>query len=417
MRIGYLDVAVGISGDMMLGALVDAGVDLAQLREAMRGLLVDSWDISAEQVSKGGIQATKVTVTASEPDNHHHRHNHQEAHDQPHRTYAELRDMIAGAELPEEVIEPSLAVLKSVAQAESTVHGVPVEEVHFHELGGLDTLVDIVGSVIGLRLLGIEKLYCSALPVSHGYVDTMHGQLPVPPPAVAELLKGHPTVSVDIEGETVTPTGAALAVTLCDEVGMYPAMVVEQVGYGAGVKEFPGQPNVLRLWVGQSTASKSDTVEGLWLADEVVTVEANIDDMNPELHPHLMAQAFAAGALDVWLAPIQMKKGRPAVTISALATPGNADAVAEAILRESTTFGVRLSRSQRRCLLRETITVKTQYGELSVKVGYLDGKVVTLAPEYEDCLKVAQERNVPVKVVYSAALAAADELWKQGRSE
>ncbi len=408
MRVGYLDVAVGISGDMMLGALIDGGVDLAQLREEMCGLPMDDWDITAEKVSKGGIQATKVTVSTHEQHPHHHH---------PHRTYAELRDMIGAAELPEEVIERSLAVLKSVAQAESTVHGEPLEQIHFHELAGLDTLVDIVGSVVGLRLLGIEKLYCSALPVSHGHVDTAHGRLPVPPPAVTELLKGHPTVPVDIEGETVTPTGAALAVALCEAIGVYPAMVVEQVGYGAGTKDFPGQPNVLRLWVGQSAASEADAVEELWLADEVVTIEANIDDMNPELHPYIVEQAFAAGALDVWLTPIQMKKGRPAVTLSALAAPGDVEALADIIMRETTTFGVRLSRSQRRCLLRETTTVQTRYGELSVKVGYLGGEVVTVAPEYEDCRRAAQDHNVALKVVYAAVLAAADELWQQGRSD
>jgi len=403
MQIGFLDIAVGISGDMTLGALVDAGVELSELRQQLHGLPITDWEITAEKVSKAGIQATKVivTTTASDRATDHHAH-HQ------HASYTELRDVIAGADLPLDVVNPSLQVLSNIAQAEASVHGMALEEVHFHELAGIDTLIDIVGSVMGLRMLGVEKLYCSALPVSHGFVDTAHGRLPVPPPAVAELLKGYPTVPVDINEETVTPTGAALATTLCEQVGTFPPMTVEQVGYGAGSKDFPRCPNVLRLWVGQSAdGGKSLSV------DEVVTVEANIDDMNPELHPYVVAQVFAAGALDAWLTPIQMKKGRPAVKISALATVADAETVASAILRESTTFGVRLTRSQRRCLSREIVTVTTRFGELPVKVGYLGGQVVTVAPEYEDCLNAAQSQDVPVKAVYSAALAAADELWEQ----
>ena len=388
---------------MTLGALADAGVELSRLRQQLRGLPVTEWEITAEKVSKGGIQATKVTVTTTRSDGAtDHR-----AHGQ-HASYTELRDVIAGADLPPDVVNSSLQVLDSIAQAEANVHGVSLDEVHFHELAGIDTLIDIVGSVIGLRMLEVEKLYCSALPVSHGFVDTAHGRLPVPPPAVAELLKGYPTVPVDINEETVTPTGAALATSLCEQVGMFPPMTVEQVGYGAGSKDFPGCPNVLRLWVGQSVGGDKSLI-----VDEVVMVEANVDDMSPELHPHVVAQIFAAGALDVWLTPIQMKKGRPAVKISALAAPSKAESVAGAILRESTTFGVRLTHSQRRCLNRETVTVTTRFGELSVKVGYLDGRVVTVAPEYEDCLRAAQKHGVPVKAVYSAALAAADELWEQ----
>ena len=395
MRIGYLDIAVGISGDMTLGALVDAGVELSGLRQQLRGLPVADWEITAEKISKSGIQATKVTVTTTAPDKATDQH----AHNQ-HAGYAQLRDMIGGADLASEVIESSLQVLKNLAEAEANVHGVALEEVHFHELAGIDTLIDIVGSVIGLRMLGIEKLYCSALPVSHGSVDTAHGRLPVPPPAVAELFKGYPTVPVDINEETVTPTGAAIATTLCEQVGTFPPMTVEQVGYGAGSKDFPGCPNIPRLWVGQFAAGVQPVI-----ADEVVTIEANIDDMNPELHPYVVDQVFAAGALDVWLTPIQMKKGRPAVKISALATPADAEAVASVILRESTTFGVRLSRSQRRCLNRQTVTVTTRYGRIGVKIGYLAGEVVTVAPEYEDCLRAAQEHGVPLKMVYAAAMS------------
>ena len=400
MKIAYLDVCAGISGDMTLGALIDAGVDLDRLRDELRALPLDNWQLDAERVPKAGIQATKATVSVLD----------EQAAAPGHRRYVELAEIIQAADLPTAVIEQSLAVLRTVAEAEATVHGVPVEQVHFHELGGIDTLIDIVGSVLGLRLLDVERVYCSALPVSHGYVDIAHGRLPVPPPAVAEMLKGRPTFPLDVEGETVTPTGAALAVTLSHHIGAFPAMTVETIGYGAGSKDFPGVPNVLRLWVGQPVEADTETLQGRFVIDEVVTIEANIDDMNPELYPALLEEIFEQGALDAWLTPIQMKKGRPAVKLAALATPENVEAIAETILRESTSFGVRLTSGQRRCLLRETVTVVTRYGELAVKVGRIGAEIVTVAPEYEDCRRAAQQHKVPLKVVYAAASAAAQAL-------
>ena len=407
MKIAYLDVFIGISGDMMLGALIDAGADVYQLREQLEGLPISNWQLSAEKISKGGIQATKATVSL---------HEHQE-HSHPHRRYVELAEMIQTSELPTEVIEQSLAVLRTVAEAEATVHGVPVDEIHFHELGGVDTLIDIVGSVIGFRLLGVDTIYCSPLPISHGYVDTAHGRLPVPPPAVTELLKGVPTFPVDVDGETVTPTGAALAASLSQRVGAFPPMVVESIGYGAGTKDFPGRPNVLRLWIGHVAGDGLSTDEEQFVVDEVVTIEANMDDMNPELQPALVEKILSEGALDAWLTPIQMKKGRPAVKLAALTAPENAEVITEIILRESTSFGVRLTSGQRRCLLRETITVATAYGDLPVKVGRIGSEVVTVAPEYEDCRRAAQEYNVPLKVIYAAASAAASVLWVGGAGE
>lgn len=403
MKVAYLDVFVGISGDMALGALIDAGADLVRLREALGALPIDNWRLDAQEVFKAGIRATKVTVSVP----------NESVGSPPHRRYIQLVELIQASRLPREVTEQSLAVLRTVAEAEAAVHGVSVEEVHFHELGGLDTLIDIVGTVLGLRLLGVEKLYCSALPVSRGYVETAHGRLPVPPPAVAEMLKGHPTFPVDVAGETVTPTGAALALTLSHRIGAFPAMTVEAVGYGAGSKDFPGQPNILRLWVGRPTGAGGESAQDQLVVDEVVTIEANIDDMNPELQPPLLEKILSEGALDAWLTPIQMKKGRPAVKLSALATAEDAEAIAEIILRESTSFGVRLTRGQRRCLLRETVMVETAYGELPVKVGRIGGQVVTVAPEYEDCRRAAQEYNVPLKMIYAAACAAASSLLTQ----
>ncbi len=401
MKIAYLDMLTGISGDMTLGALIDAGVDANQLQEELEGLPVSGWQLTAEKVSKGGIQATKATVSLNE----HHQGHH------PHRDYVELVEIIQSADLPAEVAEQSLAVLRTVAQAEATVHGVPVEKVHFHELAGVDTLIDIVGSVIGFRLLGVERIYSSALPVSHGYVDTAHGRLPVPPPAVAEMLKGVPTFPVDIEAETVTPTGAALAISLAEQIGIFPPMIVESIGYGAGTMDFPNRPNILRLWVGRPSGVEAG--DSRLVVDEVVTIEANIDDMNPELQPVVVEKLLEQGALDAWLTPIQMKKGRLAVKVSALAPVQKTEALVETILTETTSFGVRVSRSQRRCLLRETVIVTTPYGELPVKVGRIGRQVVTVAPEYEDCRQAAQQHNVPLKVVYAATIAAANQLWRE----
>ncbi len=406
MKIAFLDVFVGISGDMTLGALIDAGADLEQLRENLRALPIENWWLDAEEVSKGGIRATKATVGLESDEADGPRH------------YTELVEMIEAAELPSEVVEQSLAVLRMIAEAEATVHGISVEKVHFHELAGLDTLIDIVGSVLGLRLLGVERLYCSPLPISHGYVDTAHGRLPVPPPAVAEMLKGQPTLPVDVEGETVTPTGAALALTLSDGIGTFPAMTVESVGYGAGSKDFAGQPNILRLWVGRPAGAGGDSGQDQLMVDEVTIIEANIDDMNPELYPPMLEEILNEGALDAWLTPIQMKKGRPAVKLLALTTAEDAEAIAETILRESTSFGVRLTRAQRRCLLREVITVTTPYGELPVKVGRIGQQIVSIAPEYEDCQRAAQQYNVPVKVVYAAVTGAAQALgWPEPGDE
>lgn len=394
MKIAYLDVFIGISGDMFLAALVDAGVPLEALREPLAGL-PDGVELSAEQVTKSSIQATQVHVnTAESPPHQHHKH----------RSYAELAELLAGLSLSGSLRERAEQVLRRLAEAEATVHGVPVAEVHFHELGGLDTLVDIVGVVVGLEWLGIERLYCSPLPLSHGHVDTAHGRLPVPPPAVMELVRGVPTVPVDLEGETVTPTGAALAVGLADEFGSPPPMTPESVAHGAGSQDFPGIPNLLRMFVGEMEAGKD------LIVDHTILIETNLDDMNPELQPALMEALFAAGALDAWLTPIQMKKGRPALLVTALAAPDQAESVARAMLRHSSSFGVRMQRSERRCLPREIKQANTPWGPVRVKVGYLGGRAITASPEFEDCARLAQEQGVPAKQVYSAALGAAAKL-------
>jgi uncharacterized protein (TIGR00299 family) protein len=305
--------------------------------------------------------------------------------------------------MPEARRAQAQRVLRRLAEAEARVHGVAVEEVHFHELGGLDTLADILGALAGLEALGVERLYASPIPLAHGWVDTAHGRLPVPPPAVMELVRGFPTRPVDVEGETVTPTGVALATTLAAGIGEPPPMTAAAVAYGAGQKDFPGVPNLLRLILGE--ARESDL-----LSEELVLLETNLDDMNPELQPALLNALFAAGALDAWLTPIIMKKGRPALLITALAPPDRTEAVAEAVLRHSTSFGLRLSRCERRCLEREMRQVETPWGPVAVKVGFLGGRVITASPEYEDCARLAEQQGVPVRRIYAAALAKAEEM-------
>ena len=385
--IGYLDIFTGLSGDLFLGVLVDAGCPLEVMREALAGLSVE---FTAEEVRRGGLRGTLVRVTGPEGGPHH-------------RSYAELAEILAGLALPVALQERAGAVLRRLAEAEAAVHGVPVERVHFHELGGLDTIADLVGTVAGLAYLGIERLTCSAIPLSHGYINTAHGRLPVPPPAVMQLVAGAATRSVDIDGETVTPTGAALALTLATQ-GPPPAMTVKRVAYGAGQREFPEAPNLVRLLVGEASEAPALATE------ELVLLETNLDDMNPELQPALLAALFSAGALDAWLAPIVMKKGRPALLVSALAPPGQAEAVTRAFLEHSTTFGVRVLPCARRCLPREMRSVETRWGTVAVKVGLLEGRVVTASPEYEDCARLAAQEGAPVRHVYAAALGKAEEM-------
>jgi len=407
VKIAYLDVFCGLSGDMFLGALLDAGVDLAALVAELRKLPLEHWDLKAEPVLKSGLRGLKAEVIAEE-----HGHEHEHGHAHGHGMGADdIIAIIRGGTLRADLVERAVAVIDVITEAEAQVHGVGRKRVHFHELGGIDTIIDVCGAVIGLDLLGIEKLYCSPLPMSHGYVDTAHGRLPVPPPAVANLMQGVPTYPLDIEGETVTPTGAGLAVALA-EFAERPPMRVTATGLGAGTKDFP-IPNLLRLFVGE-------TDEGAWgerprspAGDcgqsphaDMVLLEANLDDMSGEFFGYAMEKLFAAGAVDVWATPIMMKKSRPATMLSALAGADTAEAVAEAILMHTTSFGVRRQIVQRDCLEREHVTVKTPYGEVRVKVGKRDGKVLTVAPEYEDCAAAADKAGVALKDVYGAAMVA-----------
>lgn len=410
MRVAYLDVFAGISGDMTLGALVDAGVSLDALRTELEKIPMQGWTVRAEKTVRQGIAGTLVHVEMAE-DSHHH-DGHRSHHG---RSCRELVDLIEASSLDADVIRRSTQILWRIARAEAKIHNSTPEKVHFHEVGGLDSIVDIVGAVLGFRMLGVEQIVCSPLPISHGFVDCAHGRLPVPAPATAELMVGVPTFPLDVDGETVTPTGAALATGLAGRMGEFPAMCVQAIGYGCGQKSFPSVPNVLRLFVGE----RSDLMpgieggEGTWespVTDRISLLETNIDDMNPELFGHVIQKLFEAGAADVWMTPIFMKKNRPATQLSAVAEAHRLQAVAEAILRETTSFGVRISSWERRCLPRKRITVQTPFGPVQVKLGTIGETVVQASPEYEDCLAAAKAHGVALKDVYAAAVAAARAL-------
>ncbi|NQT85820.1 nickel pincer cofactor biosynthesis protein LarC [bacterium] len=385
MKIAYFDPFAGASGDMTLGALVDAGVSPRRLRQELASLPIGKWSLSTRKVERHGLAATKATVR-------------DRGHDHAHRHLADILHILDQSKLPPEDCERAAAVFRRLAEAEARVHRCTVEEIHFHEVGAIDSIVDIVGAVVGLRLLGIDRVVSGPIRTGTGTIDCAHGRLPVPAPATAALLEGFPSVGTDIVGECTTPTGAALLTTLADSFGPRPAMTVESVGYGAGGRHGKTVPNLLRLFVGQAV----DAAE----SDEVVVLEANLDDLSAEITGHVMDRLFEAGALDAWLTPAHMKKNRSGVVLSVLARPDAAPALEALILTETTTFGVRRTRMARRKLEREWVTVKTKLGAVRIKIGRLAGRQVQAAPEYEDCRRIADRRNIPIKTVYAAALAA-----------
>ncbi len=388
MVIAYFDCFAGISGDMALGALLDAGAPLDKLLDGLKSLPLNGWDLKVERVRKGAVAATSVTVLAGE--------------DHPERRLADIERIISSSALPESVKVQSLAVFRLLAEAEAKVHGVSVNEVHFHEIGAIDSIVDIVGVVYALHLLGIQEVHASALPFSRGWVRTAHGELPVPAPAAMELLCGIPTYPLDIDTELVTPTGAALLKGLAKSFGVPPPFTPQRIGYGAGKKDLPF-PNVLRVIVGEMP-------DGFILERErLIVVETNLDDMTGELTGFVMERLFEAGAKDVWVTPTQMKKNRPAIVLSVLCDSSSLPTVLQILLRETTTLGVRVHEVERLCLQREFVEVETPYGVVKVKVAKLGKEIVNISPEYEDCRRIALERKVPLKEVMAAAFDIARE--------
>ena len=387
MKTLYLDAFAGISGDMMLGVLVDLGVPVALFRNTVTALGLGEVEISAGRTERKGIGAAKVHVRAPERG--------------VVRTYAHIKGLIEKSKLTPGVKERSQRVFALLAEAESRIHSRNIEHVHFHELGSADTLVDVVGTVQGLEHLGVEELLCSPLPMGTGMIKTSHGIYPVPAPAVTEILKGVPVYSSGIPTEIVTPTGAAIVAALAADFCLLPPMRVHAVGYGAGDRELE-IPNVLRGFLGE----REMTARGRSRERRLV-FSTNIDDMNPEIYPYVMERLFEAGAEDVWLYPIQMKKSRPAVTLCILVPPTLEEQIKEVLFAETKTLGIRVEEVDKEYLDREVIEVDTAFGRVRVKMAYREGRPVNIAPEYEDCRKAAVKHGVPLKEVYAAAEEAA----------
>jgi pyridinium-3,5-bisthiocarboxylic acid mononucleotide nickel chelatase len=389
-RIAYLDCFSGISGDMVLGALVDAGAELREIESGLRGLGLENWSISAEKVQRGAILATHVKVKSAEE--HHH------------RGLSVILKRIEEAHLAPRVAARATRIFERLAAAEAKVHNIEVEKVHFHEVGAVDSIVDIVGSAIGFELLGIDEFACSRFDVGGGHVKTAHGVLPVPAPATAELLRGAPTYSSGVERELVTPTGAAIATTLATRYEEIPPMTLRAIGYGAGSADLKQKANVMRLLIGDADSMEmaESKVGGKW--DSPVTViETNLDDMSPQIYGYFAERALAAGALDVFSTPVQMKKNRPGQLVTLLSAPENVTRLIDLIFSETTTIGVRTYDVRRKTLNREFVPVETPLGSVRMKVSRMNGTILNATPEYEDCQKIAAERGVPLKQVIAAA--------------
>ncbi|MEO7038953.1 MAG: nickel pincer cofactor biosynthesis protein LarC [Candidatus Elarobacter sp.] len=426
MRIAYVEMIGGAAGDMLLGAFLDAGLDRLALESALRSVVADGWTFAPQRVVKRGIAATYagLVVPGEDGDADHHHHADQSQGHAPGahaghptsaaaptevasvpgtRTLADVLAIVADSGLTLRQRERAGSVYRRLAQAEAHVHGVSSEGIHFHEIGQIDAILDVAGCCIALDLLGIDELRCSSFPIGHGSIRMQHGLYPNPPPATAELMRGWPTRAVDVAGELVTTTAAAILTTLASACGR-PDLVVERIGYGAGRSDF-AIPNVTRVTIGTAVATAPAGTQDAWDGDEIVVLESNIDDMSPQHYELAMERLFEAGARDVWLTPIVMKKSRPAITLSAIAQPADEAAVARAMLRETTTIGVRVRAERRHILPRATSVVTTPYGPVRVKQVGRNGATRTSA-EYDDLLRIARERGLPLRDVAQAVEAS-----------
>lgn len=399
MRLAYFDCPSGAAGDMILGALVDAGLRWEDLRADLDRLALPGFALERREVMKGAFRATKVEVHVTGPTHGGGRH----GHPHPHRTLPVIRELIARSTLPDPVKASAIRIFARLAEAEGRVHGASPDTVQFHDVGAVDAIVDIVGACVGLHRLGIDAVHCSALPIGGGMVSGPHGQIPVPAPGTAELLKGFPVVDTGVKRELVTPTGAAILTTLAAGTGRMPPMTVAAVGYGAGTMELE-TPNVIRLFVGESSAAAVPAASP-GETETVVQVETTVDDMSPQLYDPLMERLFAAGALDVYLTPVIMKKSRPGVVLVALCPPALAPALAQILFEESTTLGVRWTAYQRARLPREMVTLPTSLGTVSFKVARLDGRVITVTPEFDEVRRLARDKGLSVREALERARA------------
>jgi pyridinium-3,5-bisthiocarboxylic acid mononucleotide nickel chelatase len=444
MKTLYLDIFSGISGDMFLGALLDLGVDAHTFEHELEKLRLDGYHLHISRREKSGIAGVKFDVHLagehsheheheqehSHAHHHHHAHEHGHSHTHEHehehddehephahdgnRTFAEIRQLISKSALSDWVKKKSIAVFQRIADAEGKIHGKPPEQVHFHEVGAVDSIVDIVGAGIALELLGKPRVLSAPVVEGVGWIDCAHGRFPIPAPATLAILgaRGAAVTQCDEPHELVTPTGAALLAEFAESFGPMRGLVAEKTGFGLGTRDNKTRPNVLRAILGTETSKSEDRTSNSqshdWETDTIVVLETNLDDISAEILGNFVERAFAAGALDVFHTPIQMKKNRPGVLLTVLCAEAEADTFSELILRETSAFGVRRHTAERRKLRREFITVKTAFGEVTVKLGKLDGKIVQAAPEFESCRKLAEQAGVPVKKVYGEALKGLD---------
>ncbi|MBE3113583.1 MAG: nickel pincer cofactor biosynthesis protein LarC, partial [Actinobacteria bacterium] len=384
MKIAYFDCFSGISGDMTVGALLDAGLKIETLEKELKKLGLSGYQLEVNKVLKKGISATKFKVKIKE--------------EGVERRYKDILIILEKSKLDEEIKKETKKIFFNIAQAESKIHQKDIDRIHFHEIGGLDSIIDITSAVIGIKTLGIEEIHSSALPLGKGFVECSHGIIPVPAPATLELLKNIPTYSGGIESEMITPTGAAIISTLAKSFGERPLMKIERIGYGAGEKEF-SIPNLLRVSIGEKILKDENLKDG-YVSDEAVLIETNIDDMNPEFYDYIMDRLFSQGALDVFLTPIQMKKNRPAHMLSIIVYEQDLKEILEVLFSESTTLGVRIREIKRLRLAQQNFIAETKYGKIRVKVGIFKGEIKNIAPEYEDCNKMAKQHQVPLKEIY-----------------
>jgi uncharacterized protein (TIGR00299 family) protein len=377
---------------MTLGAFVDAGLDASLLKDQLAQLHLHGYEISTEKVKRAGISGTKFHVVIS-PEHHHAHISHHDRHHDSHLKLSDIQSIIEKSTLHHDIKSKSIKIFQRLAMVEAKVHNTMIENVHFHEIGAIDAIIDIVGSVIAIKHLGIEKIYFSPIPTGHGYTICEHGTFPIPAPATAELLKNQLLKYVNIEKELTTPTGAAIITTLGEGVRTNPEMKILQIGYGAGNNDNPNIPNLLRIFIGETT---SDTE-----SDEMWIVETNIDNMSGEILGYVMDKLFEVGAVDVYFTSIQMKKGRPGTIISAIVSELNLPSVESVLFDQTTTFGIRKHKVVRKTLTREFKELDSSLGKIKVKIGKFNGDIKSISPEYEDCKKIAVEKGIPLKQVYN----------------
>jgi pyridinium-3,5-bisthiocarboxylic acid mononucleotide nickel chelatase len=395
MKTLYFDCFAGASGNMILGALVALGVDKAELIEQIKLLDVSDFEIAFTTMDKSGIAAVHANVKV--PHEHAHRH------------LSTIEKIISDSRLSDSVKKRAVEIFTRLAAAEAKVHGTSIEKIHFHEVGAMDAIIDVVGACIGFEILGIEKFACSKIHVGSGFVKMAHGKFPVPPPAVAELLQNIPIYSTEIEGELITPTGAAIISAVCDSYGAIPEMRVQQTAYGAGTREYKDFPNVLRLLLGETEelrdeANPKSISQSPKLTDDLLLLETNIDDLSPQILGFVMERAFDSGALDCWFTPIQMKKNRPAVMISILCEPDKKHIFTQLLYTETSTLGVRIKEIERNCLTREIVKIETEFGAVDVKIASHKGKFVNAKPEYEQIREIALKSKIPLRKIEQTVL-------------